>query len=194
MSTTPDDDFAALLRGAQEGDLAARDRIITLLYQDFRRIAVGRMRKERTDHTLQPTALVNEALRKLLSDGTFSSATGRTFLYSAAAKAMEQVLIDHHRHHNARKGPGALSRIPLDDVFHHLATVEDLPVADLNEALAALGRTDERASLVVRLIFFLGMTQPEVAESLGISQKTVERDWRFARAWLHERLKPPEIS
>lgn len=194
MSTTPDDDFAALLRRAQGGDLAARDRIIALLYQDFRRIAAGRMRKERADHTLQPTALVHEALRKLSSDGTFSSATGRTFLYSAAAKAMEQVLIDHHRHRNARKGPGRLRRSPLDDVLDHLATVENIPVTDLNEALAALGRVDERASSVVRFKFFLSMTQPEVAEALGISQKTVERDWTFARAWLHERLKPPEVT
>ncbi|MEJ7637337.1 MAG: sigma-70 family RNA polymerase sigma factor [Singulisphaera sp.] len=114
--------------------------------------------------------------------------------YSAAAKAMEQVLIDHHRHRNARKGPGGLRRTPHDDVLHHQETVENLPVADLNEALAALDRTDERASLVVRMKFFLGMTQPEVAESLGISQKTVERDWTFARAWLHERLKPPEVT
>ena len=190
MTGSSRDDIARLLHQARAGDIAARDQVVALLYQELRAIAHRRMRRERPGPTLQTTALVHEALAKILCDGTLANAADRTFLLKAASRAMEQVLIDRHRHRDALKGPGQRHRTPLDAVLDHLAGVEKLPFLDLHEALHDLERLDVRASLVVRFHYFLGMSQPEVAEALGISQKTVERDWKFARGWLHARLKP----
>jgi RNA polymerase sigma factor (TIGR02999 family) len=190
MTTPSRDGLADLIRRAQAGQPGARDELVTQLYQDFRRIAARRMRRERPGHTLQPTALANEALAKILADDTLANATGRSFLYQAAGKAMEQVLIDHQRKRDAKKRPGRRHRVSLDAALDHLATVENLSLTDLREALDGLARLDERARLVVELRFFLGMTQGEVGEMLGVSQKTVERVWSFARGWLLERLKP----
>lgn len=192
MTSTAGDDFAKLLRQAQAGDRTARDQLVASLYQDLRAIAHQRMRRERPGHTLQTTALVHEALIKILADQTLANGTDRTFFLKAASKAMRQVLLDHQRHRNALKGPGQRQRTLLDAVLDHLADVEKLPFLDLHEALEDLERMDARAALVVEFHIFLGMSQPEVAETLGISQKTVERDWKFARGWLHARLKPGE--
>jgi RNA polymerase sigma factor (TIGR02999 family) len=150
------------------------------------------MRQERPGHTLQTTALVHEALIKILADRTLANGTDRTFLLKAASKAMRQVLDDHQRHRDTLKGPGRRRRTPLDAVLDHLADVEKLPFLDLHEALQVLEGVDARAALVVEFHIFLGMSLPEVAETLGISQKTVERDWKFARGWLRARLKPEE--
>jgi RNA polymerase sigma factor (TIGR02999 family) len=190
MTPALEDDFAGLLRRAQLGDAAARDELVGLIYRDIRALAARRMRRERLGHTLQPTALADEALVKILADNTLANATSRTFLYQAAAKAMGQVLIDHERKRNAQKRLGRLRRTPLDAALEHLTVAENVSLADLHEALDDLGRLNERRRLVVEYKFFLGMTDANVAGELGISQKTVERDWRFARGWLFERLKP----
>ena len=190
MTTSWGDGFDELLHRAQAGDTAARDELVGLIYRDIRALAARRMRRERSGHTLQPTALAHEALVKILADNTLANATSRTFLYQAAAKAMGQVLIDHERKRNAHKRVGRLRRNPLDAAFDHLATIEDVSLADLSEALDDLARLNKRARLVVDFRFFLGMTDADVAEAIGISQRTVERDWRFARGWLFERLKP----
>ena len=194
-----------LIRRAQAGDQAARDQLVALLYDEFRAIARRRMARERRDHTLQATALVHEALRKLLSDGTIANATGRTFLLKAASRAMDQVLIDHARHRNRKGGPGRREHTrlddvgeprdgdqstPLDEVIERLEGVERIAIPRLIEALEALDERDERAALVVRYRFFLRWPIRHVATELGISQKTVERDWDFARGWLHSRLRP----
>jgi RNA polymerase sigma factor (TIGR02999 family) len=141
-------------------------------------------------HDFWPEPLAHEALAKILADRTLANATSRTFLYQAAAKAMGQVLIDHERKRNAHKRLGRLRRNPLDAALDHLATIEDVSLADLREALDDLARLNQRAGLVVEFRFFLGMTDADVAQAIGMSQKTVERDWRFARGWLFERLKP----
>jgi RNA polymerase sigma factor (TIGR02999 family) len=190
VAPSSEDDFAELLRRAQAGDPNARERLVASLYKDLHAIAHRRMRRERPGHTLQTSDLVHEALKRILSDQTLRNAVDRTFLYRAASQAMERVLIDHHRRRSTSKGPGRLRRTPLDDVLDHLADVERIPFHDLHEALQVLEGVDARAVLVVRFHFFLGMSQPEVAETLGISQKTVERDWKFARGWLRTRLKP----
>jgi RNA polymerase sigma factor (TIGR02999 family) len=190
MATSSGHGFDELLRRAQAGDTAARDELVGLIYRDIRVLAARRMRRERSGHTLQPTALAHETLVKILVDNTLANATSRTFLYQAAAKAMGQVLIDHERKRNAQKRLGRLRRNPLDAALDHLATIEDVSLTGLREALDDLARLKERARLVVDFRFFLGMTDADVAEALGISQKTVERDWRFDRGWLFERLKP----
>jgi RNA polymerase sigma factor (TIGR02999 family) len=183
-------DFTELLHRAQAGDADALDGLIGRLYQDFRTIAARRMRRERRGHTLQPTALANEALIKILSDNTLANATDRTFFYKAASKAMNQVLFDHEKKRKAKKGPGRLRRHPLDSAFDYLAAVEHVPLMGVREALEDLARLSARGRLVVEMHFFLGISLADVAVSLGLSQRTVERDWAFARGWLYEKLKP----
>ncbi len=188
----PDDDAARLLVRIRAGDGDAEGLLVALLYKDLRLLAARRMRRERPDHTWQPTALVHEALIRLRGDGTLENATDRAFLLMAASKAMNQLLVDHHRRHSATKRGGRRRKHPLDAAFDQLARVDHVSPVDLRDELEALGRLDRRAAMVVHLRFFLGMSPADVAESLGLSQKTVERDWSFARAWLRDRLKPTE--
>jgi RNA polymerase sigma factor (TIGR02999 family) len=188
----PVDGIEDLLGRIRAGDGDAEGLLIASLYKDLRTLAARRMRRERPDHTWQPTALVNEALLRLRRDGTLEKATDRAFLLMAASKAMHQLLVDHHRRHTAEKRGGWRRKHPLDAAFDHLARNDHIDPVDLRDELEALGRLDQRAALVVYLRYFLGMSPADVAESLGISQKTVERDWNFARAWLRDRLKPTE--
>ena len=193
MATPSDEDFAGLLRRTQAGDPDAEQQLVALLYQDLRAIAARRMRRERPEHTWQPTLLVHEAFLRLRADGTLAAAPDRTFLLKAASKAMHQLLVDHHRRRSRAKRGGRRSRHSLDIALDHLAHAHEFPFLELHDELEQLEQVDRRACMVVHFRFFLGMTLAEVAEALGISQKTVERDWRFARAWLRDRLKPTEI-
>jgi RNA polymerase sigma factor (TIGR02999 family) len=193
MSTTSGDDLTDLLRRIQTGDADAEQQLVALLYQDLRVIAAHRMRRERPEHTWQPTALVHEAFMRLRADGTLASASDRTFLLKAASKAMHQLLVDHHRHRSFQKRGGRRQKHSLDIALDHLAHADELPFLELHDELRQLERVDERAGMVVHFRFFLGMSLEEVGEALNLSQKTVERDWKFARAWLRDRLKPSEI-
>ncbi len=193
MSTTSDDDLKSLLRRMRAGDTDAEQQLVALLYQDLRAIAARRMRRERPEHTWQPTLLVNEAFMRLRADGTLASAPDREFLLRAASKAMHQLLVDHHRQRSCEKRGGRRHKHSLDIALDHLAHADELPFIELHDELKQLERVDERAGMVVHFRFFLGMSHAEVGESLNISQKTVERDWKFARAWLRDRLKPSEI-
>jgi RNA polymerase sigma-70 factor (ECF subfamily) len=188
----PDRDAASLLGRIRAGDGDAEGLLIALLYKDLRALAARRMRRERPDHTWQPTELVHEALLRLRSDGTLEKAGDRAFLLMAASKAMNQLLVDHHRRHAAEKRGGRSRKHPLDVALDRLARVDQVNPVDFRDELEALGRLDGRACMVVHLRFFLGMSPEDVAESLGVSQKTVERDWSFARAWLRARLRPTE--
>ncbi len=193
MSTASGDDLTDLLRRTRAGDADAEQQIVALLYRDLRAIAARRMRRERPEHTWQPTLLVNEAFLRLRADGTLAAASDRTFLLKAASKAMHQLLVDHHRRRSSAKRGGRQRRHSLDIALDHLAHADALPFIELRDELQQLERMDKRACMVVQFRFFLGMSLAEVAEALGISQKTVERDWRFARAWLRDRLKPTEV-
>ena len=112
----------------------------------------------------------------------------------AASQAMRRLLVDHHRRHVSEKRGGQRQKHALDMALDHLARADKLPMIELHDTLEQLERLDERAGMVVHFRFFLGMSLAEVANELGISQKTVERDWSFARAWLRDRLKATEIS
>src|SRR5262245_46050846 len=193
MKALTGEGLADLLGRIKAGDGAAEQQLVALLYRDLRAIAARRMRRERPDHTWQPTVLVNEALLRLRTDGTLMAATDKTFLLKAASKAMHQLLVDHHRTRKAEKRGGRHRKHALDCALDHLATVADISLLELRDELDQLARVDERACLVVHFRFFLGMSPAEVAEALGVSQKTVERDWRFARAWLRDRLRPTEV-
>jgi RNA polymerase sigma factor (TIGR02999 family) len=192
MSMASGVELTDLLHRFRAGDLDAEAQFIASLYQDLHAIAARRMRREPSDHTWQPTAPVNEVFLRLRADGTLATASDRTFLLRAACKAMRQLLIDHHRRRSAEKRGGRRQKLSLDIVLDHLARVDEVSFLELRDELDQLGRVDERASIGVDFRFFLGMSRVDVASSLGVSQKTVERDWTFARAWLQDRLKPSE--
>ena len=180
-------ELTLLIDGARAGCKDSRDRLARAVYGEFHRIADGLLRRERPDHTLQASALVNEAVMKLLDGETLARTPDRRYLLGAAAQAMRQVLVDHARRRAAAKRVEGRSRVPLDDVLAYFEE-QHLDVLALNEALDRLAADNERVGLVVVLRFFAGLSVPEVADALNVSTGTVEGDWRFARAWLHDQL------
>lgn len=176
-----------LLAEARAGDRDAEARLLPLVYGQLKRLAAGYMRRERADHTLQPTALVHEAYVQLagLQDVAWQS---RLHFFSVAAQTMRRVLVDHARAHCAEKRGGKRQRISLDE----MAVLTDEhweEILDLDEALHRLAARDERLCRVVELRYFAGMSVEEVAAALDISVRTVKRDWSIARAWLHGELR-----
>jgi RNA polymerase sigma-70 factor, ECF subfamily len=187
MGTAYPDDLTALLVEVRAGRSDAQVRLVSAIYSELRRMAAGLMRRERPDHTLQASALVHEALLRLLSGHALLDAPDRRYLFAAAAQAMRQVLVDHARGRRASKRPGKRNRVPLDGT---LAVFDEqgLDVIALHEALQRLALGHPRPAQVVELRFFGGLTMPEVAETLDVSNTTAESDWRFARAWLRGQL------
>jgi RNA polymerase sigma factor (TIGR02999 family) len=187
MGTAHQGDLTALLGEVRAGRPDAQARLVAAIYDELRRIASRLMRRERPDHTLQGSALVNEALLRLLSGEALADAPDRRYLFGAAAQAMRQVLVDHARRRQTSKRPGKHARVPLDGV---LAAFDErgLDVIALHEALQRLAQAHPRPAQVVELRFFGGLSVPEVAEALEVSDTTVEGDWRFARAWLRGQL------
>jgi RNA polymerase sigma factor (TIGR02999 family) len=179
------EDLTALINEARAGSKDAKDRLLRAVYGEFHRIADGLMRRERPGHTLQPSALVNEAVVRLLDGQAFEKAPNRRYLLAAAAQAMRRILVDHARKRNARHGQ--LQRVPLDEVLAYFEE-KHLDFIALDEALDRLSSLHERQALVVVLRFFAGIPTAEVADVLGVSVGTVEGDWRFARAWLRGQI------
>jgi RNA polymerase sigma-70 factor, ECF subfamily len=176
-----------ILGRARAGDERARGELIALIYDELRRVASGLMRRERRDHTLSPTAVVHEAVIRLLGEGVFDRAADRSFLFSAAARAMREVLIDHARRRGANRRGGGRRRVALDAVVDYLDG-QGLDIVAVHEALDRLAALDERQAQVMTLRYFGGMTVAEVAAALGVSVATIEHDWRLARAWLAGQL------
>jgi RNA polymerase sigma-70 factor (ECF subfamily) len=176
-----------ILGRARAGDERARGELIALIYDELRRVASGLMRRERRDHTLSPTAVVHEAVIRLLGEGVFDQAPDRRFLFTAAARAMREVLIDHARRRAAGRRGGGRRRVALDAVVDYLEE-QGLDVVAVHEALDRLAALDGRQAQVMTLRYLGGMTVAEVAAALGISVTTVEHDWRLARAWLAGQL------
>jgi RNA polymerase sigma factor (TIGR02999 family) len=187
MGTEPGCELTAILDAVRVGDPDARDRLVGAIYAELRRMGGGLMRRERPDHTLQPSALVHEALLRLLSGQALAEAPDRRYLFGAAAQAMRQVLVDHARRRRVGKRLGDRVRVPLDAA---LVAFDErgLDVLALHEVLERLAGSHPRQAQVVELRFFGGLSVPEVAEALGVSDTTVEADWRFARAWLRGQL------
>ena len=165
------------------------DELFPEIYGELRRVARRYLDRERRDHTLQPTALVHEAWLKLQKERG-AEWQGRTHGLALGAQAMRRLLADHGRHQKREKRGGGAQPIPLDDLLTAMATgpvpIEDLLV--LETALERLEAVDPRAAQVVMLRFFAGMSNPEVAEHLGLSLRTVEGEWTHARAWLKREL------
>lgn len=184
----PGGELTLILGRAKGGDEAARGELLSLLYEELKRVAGRMMTRERADHTLSPTAVVHEAVIRLLGEEVFEKAGDRGFLMASAARAMREVLIDHARRRGANRRGGKWKRVPLDGVVDYFEG-QGLDVVAVHEALERLAELSERQAHVMTLRYFAGMTVPEVAAALGVAVVTVERDWRLARAWLEGRLR-----
>jgi RNA polymerase sigma factor (TIGR02999 family) len=171
----------------REGDAAALDQVVAVLYDELRLVARARLRAERPDHTLSPTALVNEVYLRLLGQHRID-ASGRTEFFAVAARTMRRVLVDAARTRKRLKRGGNQERVPLEDVDAALSIREADELLALEAALERLAAQDPRAAEVVEKRFFAGLTLEETAASLGVSTKTVQRDWLAARAWLRKEV------
>jgi len=175
-----------LMRAAGKGDGAAASELLPLVYDRLRAIARERMRQENVGHTLQATALVHEAYLRLVGDEAMSWSS-RAGFYCAAAQAMRRILIDHARRRGRVKRGGGLNRQPLDAI--DLAITDDADdVLALDAALNRLAERDARAAKIVELRFYAGLSVEETAAALELSDRTVKREWSFARAWLFKEL------
>jgi len=173
----------ALLALAREGDSQAAGALIDVIYPELRRLAASYLRRERPEHTLQPTALVHEAYLRLA--GKPLDMQDRTHLFGVAAHLMRQVLVEHARARKTAKRDGV--KVPIEEDLPMAVTdSEDLVAVD--EALDKLAAIDQRQSRIVELRYFGGLTISETASLLGISEKTVKRDWVLARTWLHREI------
>ena len=179
-----------LLAGLQDGDPSVAARLLPLVYDDFRALALRHLARERAGHTLQPTALVHEAYLKLV-DQTRVNWQGRTHFFAVGAQAMRRILVEHARSRRREKRGGDRQRVELDEGAA-LAPERGVDLLDLDEALKRLEALDERQARVVELRFFGGLNMEEVAQALGVSKRTAEGDWRMARAWLHRELAAGE--
>lgn len=181
----------ALLDALRQGDAGARDELLTLVYPELRRIAAHYMRQERTGHTLRTTGLVHEVYVRLFGTAHVEWQS-RAHFFAAVAREMRHILVDYARARNAKKRPDGnvmISLTDLDAADPHAAGYErEEDLVALDEALSRLERIDARASRVVELRFFTGLSERETAEALGISISTMKRDWNFAKAWLFDQL------
>jgi RNA polymerase sigma factor (TIGR02999 family) len=179
------EELLAEIRGGNE---QARRSLLTLVYADLRKIAGDLFVGERDAHTLQPTALVHEAYLKIFV-GAPLGVWDRAYFFAASARAMRQLLIDYARKRNALKRPDHLQRAPLDDVLDAFESTHHVSIFDLDHALEELKAANERHYEVVVLRFFGGLGWKEIAQNVGASVSTVEKDWQACRAWLYRRLR-----
>lgn len=178
--------FSVLLGPASRGDESAAEQLLPLVYDDLRERAAHYLSRERSGHTLQPTALVHEAYLRLV-DQTRVDWSGRTHFFAVAAETIRRILVDHARGNLTAKRGGQRNRVTLDEAVA-LSDERDVDLLALDEALDMLAKEDERAKQVVELRFFGGLTQVEVAQHLKVSERTVRNDWAWARAWLRREL------
>lgn len=174
-----------LLTSWREGDASARDALITMLYPELRRLAQQLFQRERSDHTLQPTALVHEAWLRL--SGSAPAATDRAQLFGIAARLMREILIDHARARAAAKRDGG-ERITLSAIDVAPESVGEIDLIALDDALNRLERLDSNKARIVELRYFGGLSIDETGKVLGQSQATVKRHWQAARIWLYDAL------
>lgn len=181
-------DVTRLLQEIRQGNPGAVHELAPLIYGELRRMARRQMRGERSDHTLQTTALVHEAYLKMTGGGA-GEFNGRSHFFAVAAQVMRQILVDSARNRLAKKRGGGAARVALTDT---VAVTEEglLGALAVNEALGKLEELDERQARVVEMHFYGGLGMEEIAEVLGVSVRTVLRDWKSARAWLYAELGP----
>lgn len=182
----PQEGVTQLLKAWNEGDQTALEKLMPLVLDELRRLAGNYLRRERANHTLQPTALVNEAYLRLVDQK--ARWQNRAQFFGVAAQLMRRILVDHARVHQAQKRGGSdQQRLSLADA-EGVADKPDVDLLALHEALNELAELDPQQARIVELKFFGGLSIEETAEVLGVGHATVERDWKMARAWLRSKL------
>lgn len=183
METSPGQ-VTQLLERLRAGETEVRDQLVELVYAELRRMASARMRRERAEHTLTPTALIHEAYLRFSNGGVMVECRDRNHFLAVASQAMRRVLVDHARARQAAKRNGSNTEMPDD----YPAPDSDRLTVALDEALCELETMSPRQCQVVVMRYFGGMAEAEVAEALGVTRRTVSRDWQIARVWLHARI------
>jgi len=185
MSAVPGGSVSRLLRAWARGDAQAREDLVPLVYEELRRRAAAYLRRERPDHTLQPTALVHEAYIRLMAQRRVSW-VNRAQFFALAAQLMRRILVDHARERQATKRPGGI-RVTMHEGVRAIPP-PDCEILLLDEALVDLAQLDARQAEIVELKYFAGLSEAEVASVLSLSRATVTREWQSARAWLYRRI------
>jgi RNA polymerase sigma factor (TIGR02999 family) len=180
-------EITRILEAMRAGDTRTTEELFARLYEELRRMATARMAREAPGQTLQATALVHEAWLRLGGDNQ-PSWENRAHFFAAAAEAMRRILVDNARRKQRLKRGGDYERVDIESV-ELPSPMPDDQLLELDEALTRLAAVDSRAADVVKLRYFVGMTEPEVAHELGLSLATVERSWAFARAWLFREIR-----
>ncbi|MBM4090609.1 MAG: sigma-70 family RNA polymerase sigma factor [Planctomycetes bacterium] len=183
-------DVTRILSQIEDGDGQAAEQLLPLVYDELRKLAAAKMAEEKPGQTLQATALVHEAYIRLVNTEQDKHWDSRGHFFMAAAEAMRRILLEQARKHHRREAIQG-QQIPLDD----LPLVTAFPrerLLELDEALSQLERRDAVAAKLVKLRFFAGLTMPQAADALGIPLRTAERNWKYARTWLHRELEEPD--
>jgi len=183
----PNEQVTQLLAKISEGDQNAANKLVPLLYSELRRLAASYLRSERGDHTLQATALVNEAYLRLVNQRA-AQWNGRNHFFAIAAQVMRRILVDYARSHGTSKRGGSVLKMSIEDaVVVSDDAVEELVAVD--SVLTRLGNIDAQQAKIVELRVFGGLTVDEIANLIGVSRSTVKRDWEMAKAWLAREMK-----
>lgn len=186
MPSTSPHEITQWLQAWRNGDQAALEQLLPVVYQELHKLAHAYLNRERSDHTLQPTALIHEAYLRLLGQH-IEQWQNRTHFYGVAAHLMRQILVEHARQRGAGKRGGGAAKLALDEALDY-APEQAAELVALDDALTGLAKFDERKCRVIELRYFAGLNVEETAEVLGISVPTVVRDQRMAQAWLHREL------
>lgn len=184
---TAEHDVTVLLCKLSDGDEAAPEELMPLVYDELRRLAHGYMQNERSSHTLQATALVHEAYIRLV-DWENVTWQNRAHFFAVAAQLMRRILVDHARGRDAEKRGGGARRLALDEAVSFPSARRDVDLIELDEALESLAQIDPLQTRVVELRFFGGLTIEETAHALGMTVTAVRREWTVAKAWLHREI------
>jgi RNA polymerase sigma factor (TIGR02999 family) len=182
-------ELTQLLHAAEQGDTQAAAQLLPLVYDELRRLAAQKLAQEKPGQTLQPTALVHEAYLRLVDGDQGQHWNGRGHFFAAAAEAMRRILVDRARRRKRARHGGDRQRIDLDEALLMSESPSD-ELLDLDEALGRLEATDPVSANLVKLRYFAGLTMPQAAEALGLSLRAAERNWTYARTWLHRELFP----
>lgn len=188
MTIPSQQDVTRLLVRLTDGDRGVLDELLPLIYGELRKLASNYLRRERSGHTLQPTALVHEAYLRLV-DQTQVQWQNRAHFFGVAAQMMRRILVDHARAHDAEKRGGEFQKLSLDENLDVSSDDKDLNLVALDEALNRLAEIDPQKSKIVELRFFGGLSVEETAAVLGVSAPTIKRQWRMAKAWLYGQIQ-----
>ena len=187
MSKEPPHEITRMLLELTDGNEEVVNQILPHIYDELRRLASSYLRRERSNHTLQPTALVHEAYMKLI-DQSRVKWQNRAHFFGIAAQVMRRILMDHARKHTAEKRGGEAELLPIEEEILIVSHDKSAELIALDDALQQLAEMDERKAKIVELRYFGGLSIEETAEVLGVSVPTVNREWRMAKAWLYSEI------